>query len=618
MRYSIVNAQCGSPCWQCVAQCAMPLQFVVFAGLLAWTAARYAPTFDEIALLPCGINHWQTGTFNLYRVNPPLVRMVAALPATIQGTLPGTPAAITNGPYERPEFKLGLAFQKGIGSRLFWEITIARWACLPLGLLGGLMTYHWSHRLFGRKSAFIALLTFCWCPNVMTWAATITPDAGAASLGCCAGFTYWCWWYRPVWSRAFLAGAVLGLALLTKSTWIMLFPLWTLLWCLRLTIPRQCRTENPDLRSESPITAPGSECGQLAIMFGIALFLLNAGYCFEGSFQPIKEFDFISKTLGGPHAHEVPGNRFRETFLRILPVPFPANYVLGIDCQKFEFEYGKMSFLRGSWKHGGWWYYYIYAFAVKTPLSILVLLVIAGFMTILSPQCRAKWRSELVLIAPCLGVFLLVSSQTGFNRYYRYALPALPFLYIWISKVGCVFDGRSRILKGIVVICVVWAFASTLSTVPFAWSYFNEAAGGPMNGWKHLIDSNIDSGQDLLELKRWYDGHPEARPLHLKYYGWVDPQMAGIAYNAMEDVSIRRFRPDDRSVAQGPQPGWYAVSVNYLSGARETENEALDFSYFQRFAPMACAGYSIYIYHLEMADVDRVRRGLGLSEVHGQ
>jgi len=148
--------------------------------------------------------------------------------------------------------------------------------------------------------------------------------------------------------------------------------------------------------------------------------------------------------------------------------------------------------------------------------------------------------------------------------------------------------------------------------------YFNEAAGGPMNGWKHLIDSNIDSGQDLLELKRWYDGHPEARPLHLKYYGWVDPQMAGIAYNAMEDVSIRRFRPDDRSVAQGPQPGWYAVSVNYLSGARETENEALDFSYFQRFAPMACAGYSIYIYHLEMADVDRVRRGLGLSEVHGQ
>lgn len=39
------------------------------------------------------------------------------------------------------------------------------------------------------------------------------------------------------------------------------------------------------------------------------------------------------------------------------------------------------------------------------------------------------------------------------------------------------------------------------------------------------------------------------------------------------------------------------------------------YTYFQQFEPVARAGYSIYIYHLELPEVNRVRRGLGLSEL---
>ena len=75
----------------------------------------------------------------------------------------------------------------------------------------------------------------------------------------------------------------------------------------------------------------------------------------------------------------------------------------------------------------------------------------------------------------------------------------------------------------------------------------------------------------------------------------------------------------------GPQPGWYAISVNYLhpvGAAATTDGEGkwkiLDgdcYGYFRRFRPVATAGYSIYVYHIEWADANRVRRELGLPEL---
>ncbi len=51
--------------------------------LLGWIGERQSPTFGELGSLPAGISHLQFGWFGLYRVNPPLVRIVAALPALL-------------------------------------------------------------------------------------------------------------------------------------------------------------------------------------------------------------------------------------------------------------------------------------------------------------------------------------------------------------------------------------------------------------------------------------------------------------------------------------------------------------------------------------------------------
>ena len=49
----------------------------------------------------------------------------------------------------------------------------------------------------------------------------------------------------------------------------------------------------------------------------------------------------------------------------------------------------------------------------------------------------------------------------------------------------------------------------------------------------------------------------------------------------------------------GPQPGWYAVSVNLLHDGRK------EWAYFLHFKPVAMAGYSIYIYHITLDEANR-------------
>ena len=49
-------------------------------ALAASSLLRENPTIDEVVHLPAGISYWQKGTFKLYPHNPPLIKLVAALP----------------------------------------------------------------------------------------------------------------------------------------------------------------------------------------------------------------------------------------------------------------------------------------------------------------------------------------------------------------------------------------------------------------------------------------------------------------------------------------------------------------------------------------------------------
>ena len=113
----------------------------------------------------------------------------------------------------------------------------------------------------------------------------------------------------------------------------------------------------------------------LALRMAIALYAPNLGFGFEGTLRPLGELHFVSdlfsgETSGG-QASPQSTNRLAGTWYASIPSPFPKIYLLGIDLQQRDFEhYGRPSYLRGEWRDHGWWYYYLYAVAIKVPLGL--------------------------------------------------------------------------------------------------------------------------------------------------------------------------------------------------------------------------------------------------------
>jgi len=53
---------------------------IIHTLMLIVTAWLHSPAIDEVGHLPAGLVTWKLGRYDVYSVNPPLMRMTAALP----------------------------------------------------------------------------------------------------------------------------------------------------------------------------------------------------------------------------------------------------------------------------------------------------------------------------------------------------------------------------------------------------------------------------------------------------------------------------------------------------------------------------------------------------------
>lgn len=588
---------------------------VCHAVLLAWSAKLHSPTLYETGHIPAGLSHWQFRLFELYRVNPPLPRMVATLPLLLEGTKTDW-TNYSLSPLGRETIPMGIRFVNVNGSRTFHLFALARWACVPFSLLGAYICYRWAFELWGGASAWTAVFLWCFNPFILGHGSLAMPDVPATALGLSASYLFWCWLRQPTWFRAIGTGIVLGAANLSKTTLLIFFIIWPMLWLLSIITQHGCNKVRLCL----------AQFGMISTTACLSIYTINLGYAFTGTGEKLGEFQFESKLLAGKqHDQRIAGNRFSDSWLGNLRVPLPRDYIQGIDRQRADFEEGGRSYLRGNWREHGWWYYHIYGLLIKLPLGTWLLIFLATFYSWFSALYRAKLIDELCLLLPTIAIVFLVSSQYGFSNHVRYCIPALPFTFIWMSKVSRAFSLQNCCLASCVVVGVFWSTVSSLIVYPHNLSYFNELVCGPANGHNHLLDSNISCGQDLLLLRRWMDEHPQADPLGLACVGWVHPSLTGIRFRLPPvgpRVPIDKIRGNAPQIA-GPVPGWYAIDVNYLHGTEwptadgngkwvRISTDDFNYEYFLRFSPVARIGYSIYIYHLTHHDVDTVRRDLGL------
>ncbi|MGH7192548.1 MAG: hypothetical protein ACREJM_03330, partial [Candidatus Saccharimonadales bacterium] len=292
--------------------------------------------------------------------------------------------------------------------------------------------------------------------------------------------------------------------------------------------------------------------------------MINIGYGFQGVGRKLGDFPFLSDALTNESARPVSagmsregerviryqlasGNRFARTPLGSLRVPLPEEYLLGMDAERRDFETPPLpSYLRGSLSKAGWWYFYPYALGVKAPLGTICIALMAFTLAGAGRAFRAPLRFELALLCAPVALIVAASIERSVAQSVRYVLPAFPFVFIAMGRVGVLFEpsgetlpeapkGNRRmrarlILRAFIGACLAANAVSVLSVCPHFLAYFNEVAGGPSNGPRHLLFSNLDWGQDLLFLKDWIAEHPKARPLGLAYFHFVDPALESIEF----------------------------------------------------------------------------------------
>lgn len=537
-----------------VARRVVAVLLLIHSLLLGYSGYCHSPTLDEPAHLVAGLSYWKFGRFDIYSVNPPLVRLVAALSVIAAGYEEDW-SAHAEGPGARPEMKLGEDFVHANGARSLFLMTIARWALIPVSWLGAIVCYLWGRDLFGRPSGVLACAIWCFEPNVLAHGALITPDAAATALGLAASYLFWRFLRGPTWGKAVCAGLALGVAELAKTTLVLFFVLWPMLWLI-------CRW--------SSLRASGGrgclrEAGMVVLQIVVALYVLNLGYGFEGALTKLGEYTFVSDWWASAQRVDssqqlAPGNRFAGSWLANLPVPLPRNYVLGVDAQLRDFEhYSRPSYLRGEWRERGWWYYYLYACAIKVPLGLWLLGGIALWCRFTrDADSTVTWRDEVALLAPGVAIFAVVSSQTGFNEHLRYVLPAFPYFFIAISQAAQLVGSANRrpaiLFSTVMAAAMVWFAASSLWIYPHSLSYFNELVGGPLHGGEYLLGSNLDWGQDLRYALEYRDA--EGRPPDVICYGYVEPSDIGFQKDSLPADGNNSKRGSDVA----------AVSVDFLFG----------------------------------------------------
>ena len=618
---------------------------LVHSGLLAYSGYVHSPTLNEPAHLVAGLSHWKFNRYELYRVNPPLVRMVAALPVMAVG-YEADWAGQNLAPRARPVFEMGTNFIVVNGERSYFLVMIARWACIPFSWLGAIVCYMWARDLSGKLAGVMACSLWCFSPNVLAHASLITADAHATALGLAACYTFWRWLKKPTWMQAAITGCVLGLAELAKNTLILFYPLWPLLWVAYRWADRKQMRFQDWLR----------EAGMLLLRMAIGLLVLNMGYDFQGSLKQLKEFHFTSNLFSGqidtdesPAAQQLPepraysNNRFAGSWLGYVPVPVPENYLVGIDVQQGDFEdFHSPSYLRGQFQEHGWWYFYIYAVAIKVPLGTWGLAILFPITRKLCGSRSLRLRDELILLAPALIVFAVVSSKTGFSHHSRYVLPCFPFVIVWLSQITQLFPALTAIFDtegqqpsalasqanaqavmpklallppALACLFLAWSISSSLMFYPHSISYFNELAGGPAGGANHLINSNIDWGQDLRHLQWWREKRKnelKGKPFYLAYDSLISPAELGFADTLPWPI-------DQQRPGTGASPGFYAISINLLRGsallARDGKSSPVllqepMLKYFRDLKPIDRAGYSILIYQIDSEQTIQINRCL--------
>jgi 4-amino-4-deoxy-L-arabinose transferase-like glycosyltransferase len=469
--------------------CILSVQFVALWN----TTSLLSPTRDEPANMAAGLEYWESGSSQRYNVNPPLVKLWATIPLRFIFKIhtPELPPSLRPGTSHRYEFHLGNRLAEMLGEHFQEHLVSARRMCLMFAVIGTVGVFALVGLWFSDNCAVWAAALWAFNPICLGYGSLVSCDIPAASMGCWVIYSGMVAYRHPSLSTLLMAGGMLGLALLVKLTWVLAFPIIIL-----VAITLRASACEWNFRTAWPSILrllPG-----VTLIFASAWLVLIAGYRCEGLFRPLGDYEFVSNLLTDHAGH---GNRFSSSWFAKAPVPIPAPMLMGMDQQWQDFDKPQKCFLMGTWKNGGWYYYYAVALLVKLPLGLILMLAIAAF------KLKQHLEASLVCMAVVLPIFVLTSLKTNMNEHTRYLWIVLPQL---ITLAMIAFEQASPPARWGVRLLMLWSLGAGAASFPCGISYFNELAGGASQGDRVLAGCNIDWGHGWLAARNWLDRQPRS------------------------------------------------------------------------------------------------------------
>lgn len=229
----------------------------------------------------------------------------------------------------------------------------------------------------------------------------------------------------------------------------------------------------------------------------------------------------------------------------------PEAYIYGAALTWGD-SHGHAAFLNGHFSMTGWRLFFPYTFAVKTPIAtfVVILLAIGATIVRLRPATRngaTVWHC-LRNFLPCwvlLAVYWTAAIGNHINLGNRHILPVYPPIFVlcgvaadWLDRA---LNSRSLVASKskpaiaaavAVILSMIFLAAEICYRFPNYIAYFNGTVR-PANAYRHLVDSSLDSGQDLPSLAHDISSKSRDCVCYLAYYGTASPAYYGIRAQPM-------------------------------------------------------------------------------------
>ena len=688
---------------------AAALVLAVYYAMAVGAASHKSVAFDEMAHLTAGYSYWAFNDYRLHPENGNWPQRWAALPVVL--------GSFRFPPLDQPAwtwsnmYVMGDQFFYMSGNDADTMLSRGRAMIALLGVALGALVFAWARRLVSPAGAWLSLLLFAFGPTLLAHGTLVTSDMTAALFFTAAVGATWVALHRLTPWTLLGSAVLLAGVFLSKFSGPVLVPI-----VLAMVVVRLIGGKPLAIRLGSRTIEWPGRVRQLAAFAAVAVVyvlviwaLIWASYGFRyAAFaaHTAAQDRFMAPLANAPGLATTIVAAARQHHL------LPEAYLYGF-AHTMQYAAKRAAFLNGEFSTTGWWWFFPYAFAVKTTLPALGVGLLALAALVVrwrrGHKDRSLWRrvaASLYAGTPLLAllvVYWVFAIASHLNIGHRHLLPIYPALCIlaggagfWIEPLlerwgsaaheeerrrrkdkkdqkdrkgkrerthersGVATSGWITVAGGLTIVLLAWHVVESIRISPDYLAYFNQLAGGPSQGYKHMADSSLDWGQDLPALKQWLDTRglqPQGSTrVYLSYFGTGRPEYYGIDATQLWGFLDRRPQQAPQRLGGGvycisasmldvatPRPWTRALETEYrerltnvemLSNTGENTEARADllrktgedfwWQTFRRFGelqlgrlaaflrrrePDAEVGYSILIYRLTDADVTRALEG---------